>query len=74
MSIEKDGTKLTSDKLKEIAQKYGINVTDAAERGIRVIGILGGISAKHHRTGKRVRVAQTTTNGKTGHNKDERDT
>jgi hypothetical protein len=46
---KKDNTdgKPLLDKVKEIARKYGVEVTDGADRGIRAIGILGGISGKY---------------------------
>ena len=31
------------DSLKELGQKYGVKVTDMSKRGIRAIGMLGGI-------------------------------
>jgi len=47
MSTGKDERQLPIDRLKQIARKYGVEVVDAAERGIRAIGILGGVSWKH---------------------------
>ena len=35
------------DRLKNIARKYGVEVTDGADRGIRAIGILGGASGTY---------------------------
>jgi len=50
MSTDKDGAKLPVDRLKEIARNYGVEVVDAADSGIRAIGILGGVSWKYHKT------------------------
>ena len=36
------------DKVKEIGRQYGVEVTNGADRGIRAIGILGGISGKYN--------------------------
>ena len=47
---ENAGGKSVLDEMKEIARKYGVEVTDGADRGIRAIGILGGISRKYHKT------------------------
>ena len=46
---ENAGGKPLLDEMKEIARKYGVEVTDGANRGIRAIGILGGISGKYNR-------------------------
>ena len=45
---ENAGGKPLWDRVKEIARQYGVEVTDGADRGIRAIGILGGISGKYH--------------------------
>ena len=35
--------KASMDSLKELGQKYGVKVTDMSGRGVRAIGILGGV-------------------------------
>ena len=35
--------------VKEIFRRYGVEVTEGADRGIRAIGILGGISGKYNK-------------------------
>ena len=40
---KKTQTKVSMDSLKELGQKYGVTVTDMSERGVRAIGMLGGI-------------------------------
>ena len=45
-SMKKPKTKATKSSLdiaKEIGQKYGVTVTDMSDRGVRAIGILGGV-------------------------------
>jgi len=39
---KKNATK-SLEALQELGKKYGVQVTDMAERGIRAIGILGGV-------------------------------
>ena len=34
---------VTMDALKKLGEKYGVKVTDMSERGVRAIGMLGGI-------------------------------
>ena len=45
---ENPGGKPFLDRVKEIARQYGVEVTDGADRGIRAIRILGGISGKYN--------------------------
>jgi hypothetical protein len=40
-------TKSTLDSMQEIGRKYGVKVTDMSERGVRGIGIVGGIRMKN---------------------------
>jgi hypothetical protein len=38
------------DTMQELGQKYGVQVTDMSERGVRAIGFLGGVRSKVPRT------------------------
>ena len=40
---KKNMNKTSIDEMKEAAAKYGVQVTDMSERGVRAIGILGGV-------------------------------
>ena len=40
---KKTQKKASMDSLKELGQKYDVTVTDMSERGVRAIGMLGGI-------------------------------
>ena len=40
---KKTQKKASMDSLKELGRKYGVKVTDMSKRGIRAIGMLGGI-------------------------------
>lgn len=51
------------ETMKELGEKYGVKVTDMSERGVRGIGIVGGVAAKlrkpqnpepHEQTGSEV--------------------
>lgn len=39
----KTAPKSLMSKMKELGQKHGVKVTDLSERGVRAIGIIGGI-------------------------------
>jgi hypothetical protein len=39
----KNAKKSLMERMKELGQKYGVNVTDMSERGVRAIGIIGGV-------------------------------
>jgi hypothetical protein len=34
------------ERMKELGQKHGVKVTDLSKRGVRAIGIVGGIKIK----------------------------
>jgi hypothetical protein len=40
---QKKTNKSLVDTMQELGQKYGVKVTDMSERGIRAIGIVGGV-------------------------------
>ena len=42
MKKPKKNARNSIETLQELGRKYGVQVTDMAERGIRAIGILGG--------------------------------
>ena len=45
-SMKKPKTKATKslmDRMQELGQKYGVKVIDMSDRGVRAIGILGGV-------------------------------
>jgi hypothetical protein len=49
---KKTQKKVTMDSLKELGRKYGVPVTDMSKRGIRAIGVSGGVRKQHHRAEK----------------------
>ncbi len=42
---KKTQKKTPMNSLKELGQKYGVTVTDMSERGIRAIGVIGGLKS-----------------------------
>ena len=50
---KKTQKKAPMDSLKELGQKYGVKVTDMSERGVRAIGILGGVGLRLGTTDRR---------------------
>jgi hypothetical protein len=40
---QKKTNKSLVDTMQELGQKYGVKVTDMSERGVRAIGIMGGV-------------------------------
>jgi hypothetical protein len=48
---EKNATN-SLEALQELGKKYGVQVTDMAERGIRAIGILGGVRRQDQQSSK----------------------
>ena len=49
---KKTQKKASMDSLKELAQKYGVKVTDMSKRGIRAIGFLSGVGRQDQRPDK----------------------
>lgn len=43
---EKTAQKSLMERLKELGQKHGVKVTDLSERGVRAIGIIGGVKKR----------------------------
>lgn len=41
--VKKNTNKISTDAMKEAAAKYGVQVIDMSERGVRAVGILGGV-------------------------------
>jgi hypothetical protein len=42
--------KASMDSLTELGRRYGVKVTDMSGRGVRAIGILGGVGRSDQRT------------------------
>ena len=44
---------MSMDTMKALGQKYGVKVNDMSERGVRAIGILGGVGLRLGTTDRR---------------------
>jgi hypothetical protein len=52
---KKNAKKSLIDTMKELGQKYSVKVTDMSERGVRAIGIIGGVQKPHQTRPRRKR-------------------
>lgn len=53
MKKPKKNTPKSLKDLQELGRKYGVQVTDMAERGIQAIGVLGGVRRQDQELSKR---------------------
>ncbi len=52
MKKPKKNTPKSLKDLQELGKKYGVRVTDMAKRGIRAIGVLGGVRRQDQQPSK----------------------